>query len=269
MKTLIISFVLFINCSLAQFCGPSTFVGLLSPSSVEQTTPPTGNGQRPYWRFKATAGCNYTFQTCGLTTTDTELELIFSSPILFNDDYCLLQSSISWECTIDGTYIIFLTRYRSGTCKVLNQDVSIKYKTDCVILPIELASFTVRNENGSNLIKWTTYSEDNSDYFSVERYDGFWESISNIDAAGYSQHTLNYSYLDNTFNNGCVNYYRLRMVDSNGEDKISDIESIDNTEISEHLVKVVNMEGKEVSMHEKGVLILIYSTGTTKIIYNY
>jgi len=268
MKTLIISFVLLINCSLAQFCGPSTFVGLLSPNNTDQITPATGNGLRPYWKFKAFAGCTYTFQTCGLTSTDTELELMSTSALDFNDDYCSLQSYISWKCLVDGTYIIFLTRYRSGTCKVLNQDVSLKYKTDCVILPIELASFTVRNENGSNLLKWTTYSEDRSDYFSVERYDGFWESIVNVDAAGYSHHTLNYSYLDNTFSNGCVNYYRLRMVDINGEDKISDIESIDNTEISEHLVKVVNLEGKEVNMNEKGVLILIYSTGTTKIIYN-
>ena len=59
------------------------------------------------------------------------------------------------------------------------------------------------------------------------------------------------------------------MVDYNGDHTISDIESIDNTSLSEHLVKVVNLEGKDASIHDRGVLILVYSNGTTKIINNF
>ncbi len=254
---------------MAQFCGPSTFVGLLFPSSVDQITPPIGQNQRVYWKFNASSGCSYTFQTCGISSIDTELELIGTSPIVFNDDYCLLQSYINWKCTKDGIYIILLTRYNNGTCKILNQNTSIKYRTDCVSLPIELSSFTVEDENGNNVIRWSTYSENRSDYFSIERLDNFWGGIANIAAAGFSQSTLHYIYIDDTYREGCVNYYRLKMVDYNGDHKISDIESIDNTKMSEHLVKVLNMEGKEVTIHEKGTLILVYSNGTTKIIHNF
>lgn len=269
MKTLIISFILFINCSLAQFCGPATFVGLLFPSGVDQITPPTGNGQRPYWKFYGSANCTYTFQTCGLTSMDTELEIIKTSSVYFNDDYCLLQSYINWECQSDGLYILFLTRYSGSTCKTLNQNISIKYHTNCINLPVELSSFQVRNEGDKNIINWSTASESNSDYFSVERHDSYWNEISKVAASGFSQSTIHYIYIDDTYRRGCVNYYRLRMVDYNGDHTISDIESIDNTSLSEHLVKVVNLEGKDASIHDRGVLILVYSNGTTKIINNF
>lgn len=92
-------------------------------------------------------------------------------------------------------------------------------------LPIELIAFDfICDEQLNSILKWTTMSESNNDYFTLERsYDGTnWISITTIMGAGNSTSTLYYFYSYKDTSN-LVSYYRLKQTDYNGEFEFSDI----------------------------------------------
>lgn len=95
-------------------------------------------------------------------------------------------------------------------------------------LPVELLSFDVNcvNENTKE-ISWSTASERNSAYFSIEKSsDGIdWKEINKVQAAGNSTSILQYSMIDNVLDDNTV-YYRLNQVDTDGENKLYDAQSI-------------------------------------------
>jgi hypothetical protein len=85
-------------------------------------------------------------------------------------------------------------------------------------VPIELLKFSGKVQNKSALLTWTTLTEQNNNYFIVERSgDGInYSPISdNINGAGSSISTHDYSFTDTNPLPG-VNYYRLQQVDFNG-----------------------------------------------------
>ncbi len=92
------------------------------------------------------------------------------------------------------------------------------------LLPIELLSFEVESVDGINILKWTTASEINNDYFVVERsIDGSeWEPIGIVPGAGNSISTVKYIFNDDEPLNG-LNYYRLKQIDYNGKYEYSGI----------------------------------------------
>ena len=85
-------------------------------------------------------------------------------------------------------------------------------------LPVTLTSFTSSCDNGIPVLNWSTASEQNSNYFQIERsQDGFdWNPISQMPAAGNSSINKNYQFYD--MNAGRFKgYYRLKQVDFNGQ----------------------------------------------------
>ena len=95
-------------------------------------------------------------------------------------------------------------------------------------LPIELESFNLENQYDKQvLISWTTLSEIENDYFTIERsIDGSnWKVLERISGAGNSTIRLNYTTLDGYPQQG-VNYYRLKQTDFNGDFTYFDIESV-------------------------------------------
>lgn len=98
-------------------------------------------------------------------------------------------------------------------------------------LPIELIAFDAiwADENQrSSLIKWTTATEINNDYYTVERsLNGVaFDSLITIDAVGFSQQNQDYSFID-TLEDFSIDssfvYYRLKQVDMDGVFKFSHI----------------------------------------------
>lgn len=81
-------------------------------------------------------------------------------------------------------------------------------------LPIELLSFTASYRQISVVLNWTTASEINNDFFTVERSkDGKdFEESQIIDGAGNSTQVLNYSFCDEHPYSG-ISYYRLKQTD--------------------------------------------------------
>jgi hypothetical protein len=89
---------------------------------------------------------------------------------------------------------------------------------NCTIFPIELIEFDSKCENGTTLLYWSTMTELDNDYFTLEKsIDGInWSTLKEIDGAGTSNEINNYSVIDN-FPSKLGNYYRLTQTDYNGD----------------------------------------------------
>ncbi len=102
--------------------------------------------------------------------------------------------------------------------------VSLGSKNHSTVLPIELTALTATCDGRSSLVEWTTASERNNDYFSLERSDDAinFTEIARIAGAGNSIAPLDYSYTDYGVHGG-DNYYRLVQVDYDGTRTASEI----------------------------------------------
>jgi autotransporter-associated beta strand protein len=94
-------------------------------------------------------------------------------------------------------------------------------------LPIELTDFSTKAKKESVIINWTTATETNNDYFTLEQStDGEqWNIIYTCQGAGTTTKQHVYSYIDNSPSNG-INYYRLKQTDKDGQSTYSSIESV-------------------------------------------
>ncbi|NTW31773.1 MAG: hypothetical protein HGB12_03975 [Bacteroidetes bacterium] len=96
-------------------------------------------------------------------------------------------------------------------------------------LPIELLGFTTSCNNEIVQVEWSTASETNNDYFTLEKsYDLInWTTVAIIDGMGNSNTITNYIYTDTlSLSNGKVidvKYYRLKQTDFDGIFTYSDV----------------------------------------------
>jgi PKD repeat protein len=109
--------------------------------------------------------------------------------------------------------------------------------TSCT-LPIELVSFFGEYKAPKTQLKWTTLSETNNDYFTIERStDGIhYEMLGTVDGAGNSNNPISYSFDDENPFMG-TNYYRLTQTDFDGKFvRYDPFEVMVNDEATEFLV---------------------------------
>lgn len=100
-------------------------------------------------------------------------------------------------------------------------------------LPVNLISFSATEQDRNVLLEWTTASEINNEYFSVEASAdavNFIE-VGRVNGAGNSNTIQNYRFLDQEPLPG-VSYYRIRQVDFDGEFMISGIEAVNMPQTS-------------------------------------
>ena len=85
-------------------------------------------------------------------------------------------------------------------------------------LPIELMEFVGICGGNSIKLNWSTATETNNDYFTIERSsDGVnFNILGTVAGAGNSNQTQNYSFTDQTLYNE-ISYYRLKQTDFNGQ----------------------------------------------------
>lgn len=100
----------------------------------------------------------------------------------------------------------------------------------CLVLPVELKSFTATRNRSNVLLKWVTATEVNNRGFAVERNTGVnnWEQIAFVDSkapGGNSAADLQYEYTDMNMYKG-VTQYRLRQVDNDNRGKYSDTRAV-------------------------------------------
>lgn len=130
-------------------------------------------------------------------------------------------------------------------------------------LPVELLYFEGTKYPTYNLLKWSTASENNSDYFSIEMStDGFsWKKIREAKAAGNSNTKMDYSYV-HPFNDPNVHYYKLLQYDYDGKFKEYGPIGMNNTLKPSKLLKIINLMGQEIGENYKGIVIEVYEDGT-------
>ena len=94
-------------------------------------------------------------------------------------------------------------------------------------LPIQLTEFTARPVDRQVLLEWTTASETQNAYFTIERSsDGNnFEDIGRVAGNGNSSAITNYNFIDERPLSG-TNYYRLRQADYDGTNNFSGIRSV-------------------------------------------
>jgi hypothetical protein len=89
-------------------------------------------------------------------------------------------------------------------------------------LPVELLSFDANLKGNDVLVEWSTASEKNNDYFTVERSLDLEKviEIGRVSSRGDSYDLQSYSLLDREPVKGAINYYRLRQTDKDGPSEI-------------------------------------------------
>lgn len=89
------------------------------------------------------------------------------------------------------------------------------------ILPVELLSFSSSCDNRKVTVKWSTATEINNDYFTVERSPDAlnYQAIGIVNGSGNSSTIKNYSFVDSDPLSG-TSYYRLKQTDFNGMSEI-------------------------------------------------
>lgn len=95
-------------------------------------------------------------------------------------------------------------------------------------LPIELSWFNAHCVDGQIALQWSTASESNNSFYTIERSeDGDqFEVLVSLPGAGNSSSILHYSYIDLSLNTGPT-YYRLKQTDFNGAFSYTDIISVE------------------------------------------
>ncbi len=111
-------------------------------------------------------------------------------------------------------------------------------------LPIELLRFNATADNTAAYLDWSTASETNNDYFTVEKSaNGLdFEAIGTVDGAGNSSTVHSYSFTDEfstlQLSNFPLVYYRLKQIDYDGKYQYSNVISVDLTGDENNLLTV-------------------------------
>jgi hypothetical protein len=107
-------------------------------------------------------------------------------------------------------------------------------------LPVELISFDVFPSNGSAKIVWKTASEQNNDYFVVQRSkdNTSFEDIQKVTGAGNSKNPRSYEIMDHQ-PLPATSYYRLTQTDFDGQKEIFDPKPFNNTKVISGIRNVV------------------------------
>jgi hypothetical protein len=92
------------------------------------------------------------------------------------------------------------------------------------LLPVEWLYFNGHNEGLTNKLFWATATEENSDFFEVQRSaDGqSFETIGTVQASINSNEAKNYTFDDVNPLTG-INYYRIRLINKDGSSEFTDI----------------------------------------------
>lgn len=165
----------------------------------------------------------------------------------------------------DGNRIRRITSDLTGQKFYVARDAGtiMEYTYTGVTLPLRLLSFTGELQNNTTLLQWETADETNTSSFEIERSaDGVvFDRIGTVAATGNSNTSLKYSYKDNEAGNqpGNVIYYRLKMVDIDGDHKYSGVITISIAAIAGRITLIPNPAGAVTTLN-----ITSFINGTAK-----
>jgi hypothetical protein len=129
-------------------------------------------------------------------------------------------------------------------------------------MPIELIYFMGEVLDANNLLTWSTASEMNNDYFTIEKsINGLdYKELIRINGAGTNSSTSYYNYTDFDPEKR-INYYRLSQTDYDGTMETFGVISLNNFQAQKEIIKIVNLLGQDVDEQEKGIRLIYFSNG--------
>lgn len=153
--------------------------------------------------------------TCETAVTTTTASVTFSN------------SAATLNTTAATEGVSSSSSTRTGRASSLFKLLDCNYN----VLPVELLSFSGTYSNRKTHLYWSTASELNNDYFTIERSDDGknFQEIGTVDGAGNSSIIRNYKFEDSEIPpsvGGRALYYRLKQTDYDGQFSYSDILSV-------------------------------------------
>ncbi len=102
-------------------------------------------------------------------------------------------------------------------------------------LPVELVSFDVKSEGNTVTCSWSTQSEKNCDFFTVERSsDGIhFDVLGYLKSAGNTSNLLRYKLYDSDPFFSMTSYYRLSQTDFNGQTRYLEVKTVKAKQLNE------------------------------------
>lgn len=142
------------------------------------------------------------------------------------------NNNVYWYVSFGGIDATDYTNKFYGT-NAVNDEFGDSWVEADLPLPVSLVSFKAEKfQDRSTSLNWSTVSEINSSHFLVQRSTDkkSWSTVGRVNAAGNSQLVENYQFVDENVYNGLDSrlsvYYRLQMVDLDGQQKNSPIENV-------------------------------------------
>ncbi|UTW61897.1 hypothetical protein KFE98_18065 [bacterium SCSIO 12741] len=175
-------------------------------------------------RFTGTFGVDFKIAGCGNgSVTASHLRLLVDSDGDFSNATIIDAGdgvSISYAGGVVSVTGISTTHIPSNTTRF----ITIASTNTATPLPVELGEFQIQNREDQVDLYWNTWSEINSDYFSVERSadKDQWKEIGQVGAAGFSSDFKEYEFSDYDPLTG-HSYYRLKQIDFDGQYEYSSI----------------------------------------------
>lgn len=129
----------------------------------------------------------------------------------------------------------FVTTVNENVLAITPVNIVPTRSVECTyIMPVEMLSFEGKSKNGTVELTWSTASEENNDFFAVERSMDAkeWETVGKISGAGNSSSVINYEFIDSELPSTIshqpttILYYRLKQTDYDGKYEYSSIISV-------------------------------------------
>lgn len=174
-----------------------------------------------------------------------------------------------YECALNsGSTGDFAVWNASGGAATLQSNTSCSF--DPIVLPIELLVFSAKPIDSQVRLNWSTATELNNDYFTIERsVDGSnWEVVDLVKGQGTTAQQSDYELMDTRPFSG-LSYYRLKQTDYDGTFSYSSIVSVSVSVEPKKRLKVVNAIGQEVQPGTPGLVIHFYDDGSSEKIVNH
>lgn len=148
--------------------------------------------------------------------------------------------------------------------RVIKGSTSDLCATCATVLPVEVTSFSGGVDGVKVVLDWATASETGASHFEVEKSSNGkeWELLSLMPAVGNSSKPVYYQLTDSSPFTG-TGYYKLTEVDVDGTQRYSSVISV-YMPGERQIVKYVNLMGQEVDAAFSGVVIVVYSDGSTE-----
>ncbi len=138
-----------------------------------------------------------------------------------------------------------------------------------VLLGVGLTSYNATIVQVNDVvIEWETYFETNNSHFEIERKLGNenWTTIDIVNGGMNTESANYYRYVDYNLAYGQY-YYRVTQFDNDGQSTVFGIKSIKIGDEAMYIVSKYNVLGEKVGDNYSGIVIVLYSNGTTEKVF--